>query len=195
MGGRWPCPRAQGCDHLQTWRHHCALEATSSLLQKEQGRIMKVQQGQRGPALFSQACRWTLPQPHRKEIASRTGVCFVPERGGLGASAGSGPPSSVQRGRWGDARGREGVRGGPAGLAASRAGLQCGAESKAGRGAGRAHGQLQSALRRATGWTGAPHCGDGAVPEADAYFLLSVIICPLVWTQGYSLCFSVTQHD
>ena len=87
------------------------------------------------------------------------------------------------------------MSGGPAGLEASSAGLQCGAESKARRGAGRAHRELQSAVRRAAGWTWAPRCGDGAAPEIDAYFLLSVIICPLVWTQGYSLCFSVTQHD
>ena len=69
---------------------------------------MNVQQGQGVPALISQACRWTLPWPHRREIASRTGDCFVPERGGPGASAGFSPQSSVQTGRWGDARGMKG---------------------------------------------------------------------------------------
>ena len=58
-----------------------------------------------------------------------------------------------------------GVRGGLAGPEASSAGLQCGAESKAGHGAGRAHRELQSALRRALGGRRSPRSGDGAAPE------------------------------
>lgn len=102
---------------------------------------MNVQQGQRVPALVSQACRWTLPLPHRREIASRTGDFFVPERGGPGASAhGVWPMVLCADGEVGGRSGEEGgVRGGLAGPEANSAGLQCGAESKAGRGAGRAH--------------------------------------------------------
>lgn len=70
------------------------------------------------------------------------------------------------------------MRGGQVGPEASSAGLQCGAESKAGCEAGRAHRELQSALRRAAGWTGAPRCGDGAAPEITmpiSFFLFSFV--------------------
>lgn len=62
------------------------------------------------------------------------------------------------------------MRGGQGGPEASRAGLQGGAESKAGRGAGRAHRELQSALRRAAGWTGLHTVGTGLHQSSRCLF-------------------------